>query len=65
MTNGHTNGQYLDHPSLHPFWERAQALDAVIYLHPTDPAAAMPVPEGSRGGPAGSGAWRPACMRCA
>jgi 2,3-dihydroxybenzoate decarboxylase len=37
MINGHTNGQYLDHPSLYPFWERAQALDAPIYLHPADP----------------------------
>ena len=26
MINGHTNGEYLDHPSLHPFWERAEAL---------------------------------------
>ena len=25
MINGHTNGQYLDHPSLHPFWERARS----------------------------------------
>ena len=24
MINGHTNGQYLDHPSLGPFWERAE-----------------------------------------
>ena len=49
MINGHTNGQYLDHPSLHPFWERAEALGAVIYLHPADPIAAMPVLEGTRG----------------
>src|ERR1035438_9185807 len=34
MINGHTNGQYLDHPSLHPFWERAEALEATIYIHP-------------------------------
>src|SRR5476651_1393010 len=26
MINGHTNGKYLDHPSLAPFWERAEAL---------------------------------------
>jgi 2,3-dihydroxybenzoate decarboxylase len=37
MIDGHTNGQYLDHPSLYPFWERAQALDAPIYIHPADP----------------------------
>ena len=24
MINGHTNGQYLDHPSLDPFWERVE-----------------------------------------
>ena len=29
MINGHTNGQYLDHPSLDPFWERVEALDAL------------------------------------
>jgi 2,3-dihydroxybenzoate decarboxylase len=49
MINGHTNGQYLDHPSLYPFWERAEALRAVIYLHPADPPAAMPVLEGTYG----------------
>ncbi len=49
MINGHTNGQYLDDPALHPFWERAQALGAVIYLHPADPVAALPVLEGHRG----------------
>ena len=49
MINGHTNGQYLDHPSLHPFWERAEALGAMIYLHPADPVAAMPVLEGTKG----------------
>jgi 2,3-dihydroxybenzoate decarboxylase len=49
MINGHTNGQYLDHPSLYPFWERAEALGAVIYLHPADPPAAMPALEGAYG----------------
>ena len=37
MINGHTNGQYLDAPELYPFWERANELGAVIYLHPADP----------------------------
>jgi 2,3-dihydroxybenzoate decarboxylase len=37
MINGHTHGQYLDHPSLYPFWERAEAVGAVIYIHPADP----------------------------
>jgi 2,3-dihydroxybenzoate decarboxylase len=49
MINGHTNGQYLDHPSLYPFWERAEALGAVIYLHPADPPSTMPVLHGTYG----------------
>jgi 2,3-dihydroxybenzoate decarboxylase len=46
MINGHTNGLYLDHPSLAPFWERAEALNAPIYLHPTDPLVPAPVLDG-------------------
>ena len=46
MINGHTNGQYLDAPALYPFWERAEALGAVIYLHPADPVAPLPVLSG-------------------
>ena len=49
MINGHTNGQYLDHPALDPFWERAQALGALIYLHPADPVTPAPVLEGHKG----------------
>jgi 2,3-dihydroxybenzoate decarboxylase len=49
MINGHTNGQYLDHPSLNPFWERAEALGALIYLHPADPVTPAPVLEGHKG----------------
>jgi len=49
MINGHTNGQYLDHPSLSPFWERAEALGTLIYIHPTDPVAVAPVLEGHNG----------------
>jgi 2,3-dihydroxybenzoate decarboxylase len=49
MINGHTNGQYLDHPSLAPFWERAEALGALVYLHPTDPVSVAPVLEGHKG----------------
>jgi len=49
MINGHTNGQYLDHPSLHPFWERAEALGALIYLHPADPVSVAPVLQGHPG----------------
>ena len=49
MINGHTGGQYLDHPSLTPFWERAEALGALIYLHPADPVTPAPVLEGHKG----------------
>jgi 2,3-dihydroxybenzoate decarboxylase len=49
MINGHTNGQYLDHPALYPFWERAQAVAAPIYLHPTDPISPSPALEGVAG----------------
>jgi len=46
MINGHTNGQYLDDPALYPFWERAEALGALIYIHPTDPMVPAPVLSG-------------------
>ncbi|HUC48362.1 MAG TPA: amidohydrolase family protein [Xanthobacteraceae bacterium] len=49
MINGHTNGQYLDHPSLAPFWERAEALGSPIYIHPTDPITPSPALEGHNG----------------
>jgi 2,3-dihydroxybenzoate decarboxylase len=49
MINGHTNGQYLDHLALHPFWERAEALGALIYLHPVDPISPAPVLDGYKG----------------
>jgi len=46
MINGHTNGLYLDHASLTPFWEAAEALGALIYIHPTDPLVPAPVLDG-------------------
>jgi 2,3-dihydroxybenzoate decarboxylase len=49
MINGHTHGQYLDHPSLHVFWERAAALGAPIYIHPTDPVTPAPALDGVAG----------------
>jgi 2,3-dihydroxybenzoate decarboxylase len=49
MINGHTNGQYLDHASLYPFWERAQALDAPIYIHPADPVTPSRALDGHTG----------------
>ena len=36
MVNGHTNGVYLDDPQYDIFWERMEALDVPLYLHPTD-----------------------------
>ena len=46
MINGHSNGLYLDDPKLAPFWERAEALGAAVYLHPTDPLVPAPVLDG-------------------
>src|SRR5215470_17841891 len=43
MINGNTNGKYLDDRSYDPFWERAAALDAPVYVHPADPVAPLPV----------------------
>jgi 2,3-dihydroxybenzoate decarboxylase len=34
LINGQTNGNYLDADMYIPFWERAQALDVPVYLHP-------------------------------
>jgi len=34
MVNGHTGGIYLDDPRHDPVWERLQALDLPLYLHP-------------------------------
>src|SRR6187551_2532812 len=49
MINGHTNGRYLDDPANYPLWERAEALGAIIYLHPADPVTPMPALDGYRG----------------
>jgi 2,3-dihydroxybenzoate decarboxylase len=46
MINGHTQGRYLDHPALTPFWECAAALNAPIYIHPADPVTPSPVLDG-------------------
>ncbi|WP_432470473.1 amidohydrolase family protein [Amphritea sp. HPY] len=46
MVNGHTNGVYLDDPSYDVFWEKMQALDVPLYLHPTDPSQPLIAAEG-------------------
>jgi 2,3-dihydroxybenzoate decarboxylase len=46
MINGHTHGLYLDDRSLDPFWEAAERLGALVYIHPTDPLAPAPVLNG-------------------
>jgi 2,3-dihydroxybenzoate decarboxylase len=48
MINGHTHGQYLDAAELYPFWERANELGAVIYIHPADPVAQPSVLSGHK-----------------
>ena len=37
MINGQTNGVYLDDARYYGFWERAQELNAPIYIHPGNP----------------------------
>ncbi len=37
LVNGHTLGSYYDDRAYDPFWERMQALDVPLYLHPIDP----------------------------
>jgi predicted TIM-barrel fold metal-dependent hydrolase len=41
VINGHARGRYLDDPFFGPILERAAALHAPIYLHPTPPPAAV------------------------
>jgi 2,3-dihydroxybenzoate decarboxylase len=37
LVNGHTRGIYYDDPAYDEFWDRMQALDVPLYLHPADP----------------------------
>jgi hypothetical protein len=41
LINGHTRGRYMDDKFFWPILERAQALNAPIYLHPTVPPQAV------------------------
>jgi 2,3-dihydroxybenzoate decarboxylase len=36
LVNGHTHGRYYDDPAYDIVWERLQALDFPLYLHPID-----------------------------
>jgi 2,3-dihydroxybenzoate decarboxylase len=38
MIHGLTNGKFIDEPNFWPIFERAQALDVPIYLHPAFPS---------------------------
>jgi predicted TIM-barrel fold metal-dependent hydrolase len=48
LINGHIQGRYLDDKFFWPIFERAEALNVPIYLHPTQPP--RPVIEASYGG---------------
>jgi predicted TIM-barrel fold metal-dependent hydrolase len=48
ILNGHARGRYLDDKFFWPVFERAEALDVPIYLHPTRPP--QPVIDASYGG---------------
>jgi 2,3-dihydroxybenzoate decarboxylase len=48
LVNGHTHGVYYDGAAYDPFWERLQALDVPLYLHPIDPYV---VPQAYNGHP--------------
>ncbi|MCR0983338.1 amidohydrolase family protein [Roseomonas populi] len=39
LVNGQTDGLYLSDEKYEPFWERAAALGAPVYIHPNDPPA--------------------------
>ena len=39
MINGQTLGYYLDEDQYAPFWERAEALRAPVYIHPGNPVS--------------------------
>lgn len=36
LVNAHTGGKYLDHPAMRVVWERAEALNVPLYLHPAN-----------------------------
>ncbi|MFJ7327511.1 amidohydrolase family protein [Streptomyces cyaneofuscatus] len=46
LVNAHTHGRYLDDPRLRVVWERAEALDVPLYLHPANGVGTPHVIEG-------------------
>ncbi|MER5948152.1 amidohydrolase family protein [Streptomyces sp. NPDC001904] len=46
LVNAHTQGRYLDDPSLRVVWERAEGLDVPLYLHPANGVGIPHVIEG-------------------
>jgi len=46
LVNAHTQGRYLDDPTLRVVWERAAGLDVPLYLHPANGADAAHVLSG-------------------
>jgi 2,3-dihydroxybenzoate decarboxylase len=57
LINGHTHGVYLDDPRYLGFWERAEALDVPIYLHPVHMPVRPPVFDGYPGLAASIWGW--------
>ena len=71
LINGHSRGRYLDDKFFSPILERAEALNAPIYLHPTLPPKAVaeayfagfsPPVAGLLRAPAGAGTSRRRCI---
>lgn len=48
LINGQTLGHYLDEERFFPFWERVEALDVPVYLHPADPVKTYAALEGQK-----------------
>jgi 2,3-dihydroxybenzoate decarboxylase len=59
LIRGGNEGHELDAPAFEPLWERAAAVEAPIYLHRDEPAAALPMLDGypELQGPAWQGAF--------
>ena len=66
LVNGHSHGVYYDAPEYDLFWERMQALDVPLYLHPTN-AYINPHIYGNHpeiAGAVGGGGWKRQVMPC-